>query len=136
MYYVNLPTQDVKHKLLFILEMLDPFIDPSVSVMTDAMAFGDVSVVHLEKQASACNISLNIIRTAVKRPAVLPSLELEWRRGAVATRLVNSICLHAYHKFAIKIDLNLSWLMRTRIVLSLFNCDFLWSQNSPLEACN
>lgn len=116
--------------------MLDPFIDPSVSVMTDAMAFGDVSVVHLEKQASACNISLNIIRTAVKRPAVLPSLELEWRHGAVATRLVNSICLHAYHKFAIKIDLNLSWLMRTRIVLSLFNCDFLWSQNSPLEACN
>uniref|UniRef100_A0A0E0MBA6 DNA-repair protein Xrcc1 N-terminal domain-containing protein n=1 Tax=Oryza punctata TaxID=4537 RepID=A0A0E0MBA6_ORYPU len=82
--------KDVKHKLLFILEMLDPFIDPSVSVMTDAMAFGDVSVVHLEKQASACNISLNIIRTAVKRPAVLPSLELEWRRGAVAASVLLS----------------------------------------------
>ncbi|KAF0934279.1 hypothetical protein E2562_024469 [Oryza meyeriana var. granulata] len=82
--------KDVKYKLLFILEMLDPFIDPSVSVMTDAMAFGDVFVVHLEKQASACNISLNIIRTAVKRPAVLPSLELEWRRGDVAPSVLLS----------------------------------------------
>uniref|UniRef100_A0A0D9XMZ4 DNA-repair protein Xrcc1 N-terminal domain-containing protein n=1 Tax=Leersia perrieri TaxID=77586 RepID=A0A0D9XMZ4_9ORYZ len=80
----------VKHKLLFILEMLDPFIDPSVSVMKDAMAFGDVSVVHLEKQARACNISLNIIREAVKRHSVLPSLELEWRRGSVAPSVLLS----------------------------------------------
>ncbi|KAG8092705.1 hypothetical protein GUJ93_ZPchr0012g20199 [Zizania palustris] len=83
--------KEVNHKLLFILEMLDPFIDPSVSVMTDAIAFSDVSAVHFEKQARACNISLNIIRTAVKRPAVLPSLELEWCRGAVAPSVLLSV---------------------------------------------
>ena len=76
------------HKLLFILEMLDPFIDPSTCVMKDTIILGGISAIYLEKQASASNIALNIIRTAVKRAAVLPSLELEWRRGAVAPRLV------------------------------------------------
>jgi len=76
------------HKLLFILEMLDPFINPSTSAMKDTVMFGGISAIYLEEQSSASDIALNIIRTAVKKAAVLPSLELEWRRGAVAPRLV------------------------------------------------
>ncbi|CAN6319011.1 unnamed protein product [Urochloa humidicola] len=50
--------KEVMHELLFILEMLDPFIDPP---------------------------------TTVKNASVLPSLELEWRRGAVAPSVILSI---------------------------------------------
>lgn len=78
--------KEVKHKLLFILEMLDPFIGHAISAREDTVSFGGVSAVNLEKQAKACDLALNIIRTAAKNPAVLPSLELEWRRGAVAPR--------------------------------------------------
>ena len=84
--------QEVKHKLLFILEMLDPFIDHGISVMKDTISFGGVSAMYLDKQEKSCGIALNIIRTAAKSPAVLPSLELEWRRGAVAPRLVSNTC--------------------------------------------
>lgn len=76
------------HKLLFILEMLDPFIDPSTSAMKDTVIFGGISAIYLEKQSSVYDVALNIIHTAVKRADVLPSLELEWRRGTVAPRLV------------------------------------------------
>jgi hypothetical protein len=76
------------HKLLFVLEMLDPFIYPSTSAMKDTVIFGGISAIYLEKQSSVYDIALNIIHTAVKRAAVLPSLEIEWRRGAVAPRLV------------------------------------------------
>jgi len=83
--------KEVMHKLLFILEMLDPFIDPSTSAMKDTVIFCGISAIYLEKQSSASDIALNIIRTAVKRAAVLPSLELEWRRGAVAPSVILSI---------------------------------------------
>ncbi|XP_006662117.2 uncharacterized protein LOC102704180 [Oryza brachyantha] len=120
--------KDVKHKLLFILEMLDPFIDPSVNVMTDAIAFGDVSIVHLEKQANACNISLNIIRIAVKRPAVLPSLELEWRRGAVASSVILST-LDPHMPLPPEVDLCKSSMPEIdEISLMVPNC--------PLHSCN
>ncbi|PAN48176.1 hypothetical protein PAHAL_9G365400 [Panicum hallii] len=82
--------KEVMHKLLFILEMLDPFIDPSTSAMKDTVIFGGISAIYLEKQSSASDIALHIIRTAVKRAAVLPSLELEWRRGAVAPSVILS----------------------------------------------
>lgn len=83
--------KEVKHKLLFILEMLDPFIGHAISAREDTVSFGGVSAVNLEKQAKACDLALNIIRTAAKNPAVLPSLELEWRRGAVAPSVLLSI---------------------------------------------
>ncbi|OEL13670.1 hypothetical protein BAE44_0025313 [Dichanthelium oligosanthes] len=83
--------KEVMHKLLFILEMLDPFIDPSTSAMKETVIFGGISAIYLEKQSSASDIALNIIRTAVKRADVLPSLELEWRRGAVAPSVILSI---------------------------------------------
>ncbi|KAF8689250.1 hypothetical protein HU200_042041 [Digitaria exilis] len=83
--------KEVMHKLLFILEMLDPFIEPSTSAMKNTVIFGGISSIYLEKQSSASDIALNIIRTAVRRAAVLPSLELEWRRGAVAPSVILSI---------------------------------------------
>ncbi|XP_066387255.1 LOW QUALITY PROTEIN: uncharacterized protein [Miscanthus floridulus] len=83
--------KEVMHKLLFVLEMLDPFIDPSTSAMKDTVIFGGISAIYLEKQSSVYDIALNIIHTAVKRAAVLPSLELEWRRGAVAPSVILSI---------------------------------------------
>uniref|UniRef100_A0A452YRN4 Uncharacterized protein n=2 Tax=Aegilops tauschii subsp. strangulata TaxID=200361 RepID=A0A452YRN4_AEGTS len=83
--------KEVKHKILFILEMLDPFVDHAISAMKDRISFGGVSAMYLEKQAKVCDMALNIIRTAAKNPAVLPSLELEWRRGAVAPSILLSI---------------------------------------------
>ncbi|XP_072956255.1 uncharacterized protein [Typha angustifolia] len=83
--------KEVKHKLLFLLEMLEPFLDPAITAMKNTIAFGDVSAVFLERQESICAVALNVIRTAVQRPAVLPSLESEWRRGSVAPSVLLSI---------------------------------------------
>lgn len=78
--------QEVKNKLLFLLEMLEPFLDPAMTPMKNTIAFGGVSAMFSEKQEKNCDIALSVIRAAVKKPAVLPSLELEWRNGSVAPR--------------------------------------------------
>lgn len=72
--------------MLFLLEMLEPFLDPAITAVKNTIAFGDHSAVFLEKQERACAIALNIIRKAVKKHPVLPSLESEWRRGSIASR--------------------------------------------------
>jgi len=66
--------------------MLDPFLDPAIAVSKSKIAFGDLASSFPEKQEQNCTIALNIIRTAVRKPAVLPSLESEWRNGSVAPR--------------------------------------------------
>ncbi|XVE62395.1 hypothetical protein DITRI_Ditri06bG0115100 [Diplodiscus trichospermus] len=81
----------VKHNILFLVEMLEPFLDPAIYTSTSKIAFGDVSFPFLEKQEQTCLIALNIIRTAVQKPAVLPSLESEWRRQSVAPSVLLSI---------------------------------------------
>lgn len=78
--------QEVKHRILFLLEMLEPFLDPAVGRFKGKIAFGDLSSAYPEKQEQNCAIAINVIRTAVQKPAVLPSLESEWRRGSVAPR--------------------------------------------------
>ncbi|OAY73554.1 hypothetical protein ACMD2_02487 [Ananas comosus] len=83
--------KEVKHKLLFLLEMLEPFLDPAITAVKNTIAFGDHSAVFLEKQERACAIALNIIRKAVKKHPVLPSLESEWRRGSIASSVLLSI---------------------------------------------
>ncbi|XP_058085820.1 uncharacterized protein LOC131233204 isoform X3 [Magnolia sinica] len=83
--------KEVKHKLLFLVEMLEPFLDPAITAVKNTIAFGDVSAIFLEKQEHNCAVALNVIRTAVQRPAVLPSLEVEWRRGSVAPSVLLSI---------------------------------------------
>lgn len=87
--------QEVKHNILFLVEMLEPFLDPAIYTSTSKIAFGDVSFAFLEKQEQTCLIALNIIRTAVQKPAVLPSIESEWRRRSVAPRYL--VQLISYH---------------------------------------
>ncbi|XP_028765027.1 uncharacterized protein LOC114723053 isoform X2 [Neltuma alba] len=83
--------KEVKHKILFLVEMLEPFLDPAIAASKSRIAFGDISSVFPEKQENNCLIALNIIRTAVRKPAVLPSLESEWRHGSVAPSVLLSI---------------------------------------------
>ncbi|KAJ4842301.1 hypothetical protein Tsubulata_011276 [Turnera subulata] len=83
--------KEVKHKILFLLELLEPFLDPAIYAFKSAVAFGDVSFTFLEKQEQNCVIALNIIRTAAQKSAVLPSLESEWMRGSVAPSVLLSI---------------------------------------------
>ncbi|XP_054784251.1 uncharacterized protein LOC129291108 isoform X2 [Prosopis cineraria] len=83
--------KEVKHKILFLVEMLEPFLDPAIAASKSRIAFGDLSSVFPEKQENNCLIALNIIRTAVRKPAVLPSLESEWRHGSVAPSVLLSI---------------------------------------------
>ncbi|GMP42149.1 hypothetical protein CsSME_00011983 [Camellia sinensis var. sinensis] len=83
--------KDAKHRILFLLEMLEPFLDPAITPIKSTIAFGNVSSVFQEKQEHNCAIALNVIHTAVRKPAVLPSLESEWRRGSVAPSVLLSI---------------------------------------------
>ncbi|CAN1786166.1 hypothetical protein LINPERHAP1_LOCUS17139 [Linum perenne] len=83
--------KDVKHKILFLLEMLEPFLDPAICALKSTIAFGDVSIMFPQKQEEICTIALNVIRTAVQKPAVLPYLESEWRRGSVTPSVLLSV---------------------------------------------
>ncbi|XP_043717266.1 uncharacterized protein LOC122665240 [Telopea speciosissima] len=83
--------KEVKHKVLFLVEMLEPFLDPAITAMKNTIAFGDVSAMFLEKQEQTCAIALNEIRASVNEHAVLPSLESEWRRGSVVPSVLLSI---------------------------------------------
>ncbi|KAJ6693820.1 hypothetical protein OIU85_004588 [Salix viminalis] len=96
--------KEVKHRILFLLEMLEPFIDPAIYAPKSTIAFGDVSFPFLEKQEQNCVTALNVIRTAVQKPAVLPSLEFEWRRGSVAPSVLLSI-LEPHMQLPPEIDL-------------------------------
>lgn len=92
--YILYVFQDVKHRILFLLEMFEPFLDPAITPMKSPIAFGNLSPVFQEQQAQTCGIAINVIRTAVRKPAVLPSLESEWRRGSVAPRRVIYLLLN------------------------------------------
>ncbi|GAY43149.1 hypothetical protein CUMW_072300 [Citrus unshiu] len=83
--------KEVKHKILFLLEMLEPFLDPVIFAMKSTIEIGDASFTFTEKQKESCDIALNVIRTAVQKSAVLPSLESEWRLGSVAPSVLLSI---------------------------------------------
>ncbi|WCJ28751.1 O-fucosyltransferase family protein [Euphorbia peplus] len=83
--------KEVKHKILFLLEMLEPFLDPAIYAPRSTIAFGDVSFTFMENQEQTCVAALNIIRIAVQKPDVLSSLESEWRRGSVAPSVLLSI---------------------------------------------
>ncbi|XP_059277987.1 uncharacterized protein LOC132032392 isoform X3 [Lycium ferocissimum] len=83
--------KDAKHQVLFLVEMLEPYLDPAITPVQSIIAFGNVPSVFLEKQEKNCAIALNVIRTAVHKHAVLPSLEAEWRRGSVAPSVLLSV---------------------------------------------
>ncbi|KAL3380866.1 hypothetical protein AABB24_001167 [Solanum stoloniferum] len=83
--------KDAKHQVLFLVEMLEPYLDPAITPAQSIIAFGNVSSVVLENQEKNCAIALNVIHTAVLKPAVLPSLEAEWRRGSVVPSVLLSV---------------------------------------------
>ncbi|KAF3776715.1 hypothetical protein EJ110_NYTH47549 [Nymphaea thermarum] len=83
--------KEVKHKLLFLVEMLGPYLNPAIVTVSDTTFFGDVSMLPIEKQEQNCAMALNIIRTAVSRSAVLPSLESEWKRGSVVPSVLLAV---------------------------------------------
>lgn len=78
--------QEAKHRILFLVEMLEPFLDPCLTPLKGRIAFGNVSSIFSEYQELNCATALNVIRTAIRKSPVLPSLEAEWRRGSVAPR--------------------------------------------------
>ena len=68
------------------MEMLEPFLDPAIATSKSSIAFEDPSSSFLEKQEITCVTTLNVIRIAARKPAILSSLESEWRHGSVAPR--------------------------------------------------
>lgn len=80
----------MKHKLLFLIEMLEPYLIPAIIPVKSTIAFGDVSAVVLEKHEKTCALALELLHTALQKPSILPAMEAEWRRGLVAPRCVVS----------------------------------------------
>ncbi|KAI9186124.1 hypothetical protein LWI28_013988 [Acer negundo] len=104
--------KEVKHNILFLLEMLEPFLDPAIYTSKSIIAIGDISFTFTEKQKQTCVIALNVIRTAVQKSAVLPSLESEWRLGSVAPSVLLSI-LEPHMQLPPEIDLCNSSMSKT-----------------------
>ncbi|CAI9262315.1 unnamed protein product [Lactuca saligna] len=99
--------KDVKHQILFLLEILEPFLDPALTPVKTTIPFGDVSPIFHDNQEQNCNVALNVIGTAVTKSAILPSLESEWRRGSVAPIVLLSI-LEPHMQLPPNIDLGKS----------------------------
>ncbi|KAH6820390.1 hypothetical protein C2S53_015870 [Perilla frutescens var. hirtella] len=83
--------KEAKYQILFLVEMLEPYLDPSLTPLKGMIAFGNVSSIFSENQEKNCATAINIILTAVRKSAVLPSLEAEWRRGSVASSVLLSV---------------------------------------------
>uniref|UniRef100_A0A7N0TIX9 Uncharacterized protein n=1 Tax=Kalanchoe fedtschenkoi TaxID=63787 RepID=A0A7N0TIX9_KALFE len=95
--------KDVKHEILFLVQMLEPFLDPAIIPSSGTCELGAVSSSHAERGESSCDLALTIIRAAVQKPAVLPSLECEWRRGLVTPSVLLSV-LDPHMKLPVEID--------------------------------
>lgn len=83
--------KEAKFQILFLVEMLEPYLDPSLTPLKGMIAFGNVSFIFSENQEKNCATAVNVIHTAVRKSAVLPSLEAEWRRGSVAPSVLLSV---------------------------------------------
>ncbi|XP_073037920.1 uncharacterized protein [Primulina eburnea] len=83
--------KEAKHQILFLLEMLEPFLDPALTPLKGMIAFGNVSSFFIENQEQNCAIALDVIRAAIRKSAVLSSLEAEWRRGSVAPSVLLAV---------------------------------------------
>uniref|UniRef100_A0A0V0HND7 Putative ovule protein n=1 Tax=Solanum chacoense TaxID=4108 RepID=A0A0V0HND7_SOLCH len=49
--------KDAKHQVLFLVEMLEPYLDPAITPAQSIIAFGNVSSVVLENQEKNCAIA-------------------------------------------------------------------------------
>ncbi|XP_051144595.1 uncharacterized protein LOC127260737 isoform X2 [Andrographis paniculata] len=83
--------KDAKHRILFLVEMLEPFLDPALTPFKGMISFGNMPSIFTENQEQNCARALNAIRTAIRKSSVLPSLESEWRHGSVAPSVLLSV---------------------------------------------
>ncbi|XP_023527123.1 uncharacterized protein LOC111790459 isoform X1 [Cucurbita pepo subsp. pepo] len=121
--------KEVKHKILFLVEMLEPFLDPAISGSKTPIAFGDLSPVFPQKLENSCLIALNVICSAVQKPSVLPSIEFEWRRGSVAPSVLLSV-LHPHLQLPPEVDLRKSSASKP------LNPDFSASKLNAVNDCD
>lgn len=82
--------KDAKHSILFLIEMLEPFLIPAATPVKNTIAFGDVSAVLTEKQEHTCSLALDFLRAAIGKTSVLHALESEWRQGHVMPSILLS----------------------------------------------
>ncbi|KAL6515007.1 hypothetical protein OROGR_020586 [Orobanche gracilis] len=108
---------EAKHQILFVVEMLEPFLDPSLTPLHGMIPFGNVSSFFTGNQEQHCSLALNVIRTAIRKSAVLPSLEAEWRKGSVAPSVLLQVLDAQIH-----------------LPLDIDNCKFSSSDNVEPQA--
>ncbi|KAL9245193.1 hypothetical protein vseg_018871 [Gypsophila vaccaria] len=83
--------KEAKLGVLFLIEMLETFLEPALSASQNMIGFGEISGTSVNNHETLCTTALQVIRAAVRKPSVLPSLELEWRLGSVPPTVLLSI---------------------------------------------
>ena len=66
--------------------MLETSLEPAFLASQSMIVSADVSYTFQNVHEDTCAIALEVIRAAVRKPSVLPSLEQEWRLGSVPPR--------------------------------------------------
>ncbi|KAL0374096.1 UNVERIFIED_CONTAM: hypothetical protein Sradi_3325300 [Sesamum radiatum] len=90
--------KDAKQRILFFGGDARTFSGSFLTPLKGMIAFGNVSSIFSENQEHNCAIALNVIRTAIRKSGVLPSLEAEWRSGSVAPRGSGVVCLLLWNR--------------------------------------
>ncbi|XP_057531547.1 uncharacterized protein LOC130809771 isoform X2 [Amaranthus tricolor] len=83
--------KEAKLKVLFLVEMLETSLEPAFLASQSMIVSADVSYTFQNVHEDTCAIALEVIRAAVRKPSVLPSLEQEWRLGSVPPSVLLSI---------------------------------------------
>ncbi|XP_074280083.1 uncharacterized protein LOC141605282 isoform X2 [Silene latifolia] len=83
--------KEAKLRVLFLIEMLETFLEPALSASQNMIGFGEIFCTSTNNQETMCATALQVIRAAVRKLSVLPSLELEWRLGSVPPTVLLSI---------------------------------------------
>ncbi|KAL8144385.1 hypothetical protein V2J09_017417 [Rumex salicifolius] len=83
--------KEVKHSILFLMEMLERFLQPVLSHSQPVIDLRVASDLFLMSEEHTCAVALNVIRAAVRKPSTLSYLELEWRRGSVPPSVILSV---------------------------------------------
>ncbi|KAH9616367.1 hypothetical protein KSS87_016267 [Heliosperma pusillum] len=83
--------KEAKLRVLFLIEMLETFLEPALSASQNMISFGEIFGTSTNNQETMCATALQVIRAAVRKPSVLPSLELQWRLGSVPPTVLLSI---------------------------------------------
>ncbi|XP_010673447.1 uncharacterized protein LOC104889813 isoform X4 [Beta vulgaris subsp. vulgaris] len=83
--------KEAKLKVLFLVEMLETFLEPAFAASQSMIGSAEVSYTFLNVHENTCATALQVLRAAVRKPSVLSSLEQEWRLGLVPPSVILSI---------------------------------------------